>query len=259
MSSENRYLRILNASAEERGRLYEQLYAASVESASRVRDQLATNPRRLKRVPIFKRIIAPGHHAILEIGCGAGDLTWAFADLAEHAVGIDISASRVIAASQVSASTRSRPPAGAVKFLVMNAVQLGFANETFDCVVSTSMIEHLHPDDVDLHLAEVWRVLEYGGTYCVWCPNRLGHHDDRDFHLCMMSYAELIEKMTRAGFSEFRAPLFREPPMVGAGFKVALETLLSTLRVRTMWSHLGIRNICLVGKKTRNGFRGPLP
>jgi hypothetical protein len=48
----------------------------------------------------------------------------------------------------------------------MSAVQLDFPQAMFDWAVSTSMIEHLHPDDVDIHLKP-------GGNYLMWCPNGL--------------------------------------------------------------------------------------
>jgi ubiquinone/menaquinone biosynthesis C-methylase UbiE len=60
-----------------------------------------------------------------------------------------------------------------IEFKQMSAVQLDFPQAMFDWAVSTSMIEHLHPDDVDIHLREVYRVLKPGGNYLMWCPNGL--------------------------------------------------------------------------------------
>jgi SAM-dependent methyltransferase len=51
------------------------------------------------------------------------------------------------------------------EFKQMSALQLDFPDGMFDWAVSTSMIEHLHLEDVDLHLHEVRRVLKAGGRY----------------------------------------------------------------------------------------------
>ncbi|MGH7905252.1 MAG: class I SAM-dependent methyltransferase, partial [Candidatus Binataceae bacterium] len=239
---------ILTASPDERSRLYEELYAATPEWAVHVRDQIRSLPRRHKRRGMYRRLLGGNHRAILEIGCGSGDLTWALSDLANRTVGIDISPERVEAAKKIAPPELSGRK---VEFHAMNAAALDFPDGSFDAAISTSMIEHLHPDDVDTHLREVRRVLAIGGRYLVWCPNRLGHHKDQEFHLCMMSYADLIARMTRAGFSRFQVPLFAGPPLVNAKYKTALERAMAALRIKILWSHLGIRNICLIA--TRNG------
>ena len=136
-----------------------------------------------------------------------------------------------------------------VQLIKMNAVKLEFAEETFDYAVSTSMIEHLHPEDVDTHLREVWRVLKPRGRYLVWCPNRLGHHKDRPDHLSMMSYGELVGRMRRAGFFGFVSPLLAKPPMVSTQAKIYLERVLSLLHIGVFWSHLGVRNVLVVATK----------
>jgi ubiquinone/menaquinone biosynthesis C-methylase UbiE len=139
-----------------------------------------------------------------------------------------------------------------VSFAQMNATELAFVDASLDCVVSTSMIEHLHPEDIQPHLREVHRVLKPEGRYLVWCPNGLGHHKDRDFHLSMFSHRELIAAMRQAGFDGFQSLLFNRYPLwVDATFKVFLEDWLTRLKVRILWSHLGVRNILLLGKRAR--------
>ena len=248
-AEKNPYRRILQADATDRRRLYQELYAADARAAARALDDVLSKPRRRRRIALYRRIIGPGHGAILEIGCGLGDLTHALGDLARSTVGVDVSLSRASIAHRYGGCSDGGGAGRQVEFSAMNAISLGFRSGSFDWAVSSSMVEHLHPDDVDVHLAEVWRVLRPGGHYLVWCPNRLGHHQDRDFHLCMMSYAELRQRMARAGFGNFKAPLFNWPPMVGAGFKVAAERALSALGIKLLWSHLGLRSICMVGQK----------
>jgi ubiquinone/menaquinone biosynthesis C-methylase UbiE len=131
----------------------------------------------------------------------------------------------------------------------MSAVQLDFPDGLFDWAVSTSMIEHLHPEDVDSHLSEVRRVLKAGGHYLMWCPNGLGHHDDRDAHLTMLSYSQWMEKLAKVGFGRFRSTMTSRLPLVDARWKIFLERLLVLSRLSIMWSHLGVRNVLLVATK----------
>jgi SAM-dependent methyltransferase len=251
MDQDSPYARIRTADPEQRGRIYAEIYEgdpARIESdaGDLIREPMA---RRRHRLSIYTRIIGTGYAAILELGCGAGDLTCVLANLAQRVVGIDLSEASLIAARRRADAQLPPVTAARIEFLKMNAVRPGFPDQTFDYAVSTSMVEHLHPEDVDIHLREVWRVLKPGGRYLVWCPNRLGHHKDRPYHLSMMSYSDLIARMRRAGFSDFVSPLFRKPPMVDARFKIFLEDALSRLRVGMLWSHLGVRNVLLVAAK----------
>ena len=81
------------------------------------------------------------------------------------------------------------------------------------------------------------------------CGRRTGHHKDRPDHLSMMSYRDLTGRMRRAGFGRFLSPLFRKPPMVSTRFKIFLEEALTAVRMRTLWSHLGVRNVLVVATK----------
>jgi hypothetical protein len=78
---------------------------------------------------------------------------------------------------------------------------------------------------------------------------RVGNHDDRDVHLTMLSYAEWINKLRKAGFHRFQSTLTSRPPVVRAGWKIFLERLLSVLRIKIMWSHLGVRNVLLMATR----------
>ena len=93
-AEKNSYRRILQADAVDRRRLYQELYAADPRAAARALDDVLSKPRRRRRIAIYRRIIGPGHRAILEIGCGLGDLTHALGDLARWTVGVDVSLSR---------------------------------------------------------------------------------------------------------------------------------------------------------------------
>ena len=245
----NRFEDLLRAPAAERKEVAERLYN---ESHGRRLSKNLRRPskRRLERLAVYKSIIGAGHDRILELGCGSGDLSYKLVNSAARIVGTDISQNAIERAERhrdlwpLSSEELSK-----IEFRKMSAVHLELPDNQFDWVVSTSMIEHLHPEDVDLHLREVQRVLKSAGNYLIWCPNGLGHHEDRDAHLTMLSYREWIDKLRRAGFQRFRSTLTSRPPVVGAGWKVFLETVLSRTRTKVMWSHLGVRNVLLVAGK----------
>jgi SAM-dependent methyltransferase len=76
---------------------------------------------------------------------------------------------------------------------------------------SFSVVEHVHPEDVIQHLAEVHRVLKPGGIYYSVTPNRLlGPHDiSRYFdtvatglHLKEYTIGELAKLYRDTGFQE---------------------------------------------------------
>jgi SAM-dependent methyltransferase len=249
MDQDNPYARIHKANPDQRAKIYAEIYdsypAGESSGSGEVR---APSARRRRRLALYSKIIGRGHQTILEIGCGGGDLTCALAELAQQVVGIDMSGAVLGLARQ---RIRLLPAnlALRVQLIKMNAISLEFAQDAFDYAVSTSMIEHLHSDDVDIHLREACRVLKPGGRYLVWCPNRLGHHKDRPDHLSMMSHGELVDRMRRAGFVEFVSPLLTRPPMVDVRFKMYLEQALSRAHIGVFWSHLGVRNVLVVARK----------
>jgi len=249
MGAINRFDDLVNAPAENRKQIAERLYDENY--AKRLGQSFKLpRKRRVERIALYKQIIGSGNKGILELGCGSGDLTYALVDSAKKIVATDISANAVaLAEKRKELWPLESDEINKIEFKPMSAVHLDLADARFDWAISTSMIEHLHPDDVDRHLREVWRVLEPGGNYLIWCPNGLGHHEDRDGHLTMLSYKRWTEKLAEAGFRRFRSTMSSRPPLVGAGWKIALETILSRLRIKVLWSHLGVRNVLLVATK----------
>jgi SAM-dependent methyltransferase len=238
------------ANPQERAKIYAEIYDAGASDLrpANACDIRPPSARRRKRLSLYSSIIGSGHQAILELGCGTGDLTCVLAGLAQRVVGIDMSGASLSVARQ-RADQLPAELGARVQLTKMNAVRPEFAEGSFDYAVSTSMIEHLHPEDVDTHLREVWRVLKPRGRYLVWCPNRLGHHKDRPDHLSMMSYGELVGRMRQAGFVGFVSPLLAGPPMVNTRAKVCMERALSQLHIGVFWSHLGVRNLLVVAAK----------
>jgi SAM-dependent methyltransferase len=96
--------------------------------------------------------------AVLELGCGHGDLTMQLIDAGAKVVATDLSPGMVQAARQRIA--RHRPHAEA-RMVTASAEGSSLEDESFDLVVGKWIIHHV---DVDAALRETARVLRPGGT-----------------------------------------------------------------------------------------------
>ena len=93
---------------------------------------------------------------VLDLGCGVGAMTRLLIEKgAVHPIGADR------AVNQASEAKRLTPK-GAAMFAVADGTALPFANDSFELVYTSWFFEHV--PDVQAILAEVWRVLELGGT-----------------------------------------------------------------------------------------------
>jgi len=102
------------------------------------------------------------HGNVLEVGCGEGRGVEILMSKSTHFTAVD----KIEEALQV---LRKRFPAG--KFLSMNIPPLGgLQDNTYDCVVSFQVIEHIQNDI--LFLKEIHRVLKPGGIALLTTPNR---------------------------------------------------------------------------------------
>lgn len=97
---------------------------------------------------------------LLDVGCGSGWSTTAFAQRGYDATGLDLNA----AAFEPEPDDRCR-------FREGSATELPFASESFDCVVSYQCLEHVpNPEQA---LREMARVCKPGGVVAIVGPNLL--------------------------------------------------------------------------------------
>ncbi len=122
----------------------------------------------LRRLPPARRV--------LDVGAGNGRFARAAAG-AHWVVALEISA-EAIAAMRPGAGARGRPA-----ICQASGLRLPFAAASFDAVVSQDLIEHLHPDHLAPHLAEVYRVLVPGGRYLLHTPSSLHGSTSLGLHL----------------------------------------------------------------------------
>jgi SAM-dependent methyltransferase len=127
---------------------------------------------------------------VLDLACGAGYGTAHLARVASQVVGGDVS-------EEAIAYARRRYAADNVEFRLLDAADLPFEDDSFDCVVSFETIEHL-PDRAT-YLAEVARVLRPDGTYVVSTPRaeETTEQPDNPFHRVEYSERDLRAVLAR--------------------------------------------------------------
>ncbi|MBX2967392.1 MAG: class I SAM-dependent methyltransferase [Cyclobacteriaceae bacterium] len=114
---------------------------------------------------LFKAYVAAEPYIsgdVLEVGCGEGRGVEALVQQAKTFTAVD----KIDEALQ---TLRNKFPAA--RFIAMNLPPLhGLADNSFDCVVSFQVIEHIKNDR--FYLQEIYRVLRPGGVALITTPNR---------------------------------------------------------------------------------------
>jgi SAM-dependent methyltransferase len=249
--------RILDAAPRDRARVAAEAYDELFAKAPWHPELGPMTPRRRRwyrrAAAFYRKVIRPGD-AVLDVGCGRGELLSLLAPFAGRAVGVEVSGGKLVGADL---------PAG-VSIRAGSATAIPFEAGSFDVVITSEVLEHLHPDDVPAHLAEVRRVLRPGGRYATDTPSRLtGPHDiSRAFedvaaglHLKEWTVAELDREFRSAGFRRVRVPLVRPPlfvPLAPSWTAAPKEWLMRAMPCkalrRAMGKVLGMTIIFLVAE-----------
>ena len=123
--------------------------------------------------------LAPQGTRGLDAGCGRGSVTAPLASLGYPMVGIDIEL-RVIQGDGREARGASEAD-NLPTFLLADAQSLPFRQGSFDFVICSEVLEHLHRPEKALH--EAFAALREGGWLIVTVPNGYGLHDLLFHHL----------------------------------------------------------------------------
>jgi SAM-dependent methyltransferase len=138
---------------------------------------------------------------VLDVGCGMGGKTVAYAEAGARAVGVDLSMENVTASIRYAASRVRR-----AFFIAADAESLPFADGTFDLVVANDSLEHF-PDPARA-FGELSRVLNSGGgLFLFFTPwgSPLGSHlyDYIKTPWCHLLFSEkLLEEMLTLSLGE---------------------------------------------------------
>jgi SAM-dependent methyltransferase len=190
--------RLRGASKEQRRALYSEVYREFYDRVDLPGDAEAQR----QQVPLLIQLLEPflgGVGSFLEIGAGRCDLSREIATR----VG------RVWAVDAVEPEGRAEEPPVSFEFVHADRLSEVIPHGSVDLALSCHLVEHLHPEDLADHLAEVLRLLAPGGAYVVVTPSRLyGPHDVsgvfgddlQGFHLFEYLHADLAARMRRAGF-----------------------------------------------------------
>ncbi|HWH39496.1 MAG TPA: class I SAM-dependent methyltransferase [Usitatibacter sp.] len=180
----------------------------------------------------LKPFIRPGC-TFLEIGAGDCALAARVAGVAGQVYAVDI-----------ADQTREKLPRN-VQLALSDGRSIPVPEGCVDVAFSDQLMEHLHPEDAMVQLANIHRALKPGGVYVCITPNRLygpsdisAYFDDeaRGFHLREYSVRELRQILQGAGFPRVqvfvgaRGFFARCPAWLVEGLELALEVLPVRLR-----------------------------
>ena len=251
--------------AQERPQAFREVYDLVLRRilAGRPLDAKALRLGANDKIARYVRKTAGGGLSVLEVGCGFGATAQHVGRGQREMIGVDAAPAAVETARRLAAD---RPE---LRFEVMDAGRLEFADGRFDLVYSIDLIEHLHPDDVGAHLREVRRVLRPRGRIIVKTPSELtGPHEGEDpgdqgfLHFLEYRYGTLMPLLRDAGFRRLRAPAFSMrfasrlpgPAWYPAAANLLPEwvALLAAYRSRTSRSlahRLGVKQVVIVASR----------
>jgi ubiquinone/menaquinone biosynthesis C-methylase UbiE len=192
----------------------------------------------------------------VEVGCGDAAVSLKVAQTAAAAYGIDI--------TDVLITDKNYP--SNFRFVMPNGSILPIDDCSVDIVFSDQLIEHLHSDDMKLHLDEVYRILKSEGIYICITPSFLtGPHDiscyfdytASCFHLQEYTYRCMKRKLADAGFRrvagqvDVRYIAIKCPILALCAFESVIMALPVKLRSRITKLRLfrAILGLCLIVTK----------
>lgn len=160
----------------------------------------------------FDRLGIGPSSTVIDVGCGAGRHAFEAYRRGADVVAFDRDAAElrsVDAVLQAMADSGEAPAAASAKVVLGDALRLPYADETFDCVIASEILEHIPQDDAAI--AELVRVLKVGGTLAVsvprWLPELVcwllseEYHSNEGGHVRIYRASELQKKITGSGMA----------------------------------------------------------
>jgi hypothetical protein len=191
-------------SSEERVKLYPEVYnelfrrIPDHEQLQMKGDRKATEKEKARQFGILRWFIKP-----TDVYCeiGVGDCTLAV-EVAKHVVKV-----YAIDVSENITSNSSFPTN--LTLVLSDGISIPVREGTVNVAYSNQLMEHLHPEDAEKQISEIYRALSNDAKYICITPNRLsGPHDisryfDRTatgLHLKEYTNGDLIRLFRRCGF-----------------------------------------------------------
>jgi len=136
--------------------IYDETWRRGLEAGKEERGNLQTNLEFIRTTNLLKK-----NHRILEIGCGIGSVVSELTSQGYDIRGIDISREAI---------AYGLKKYGDINLEVQPAETLQYENKSYDVVLSFDLFEHI--SRVDMHVTEVFRVLQPNGYYLFQTPNK---------------------------------------------------------------------------------------
>jgi SAM-dependent methyltransferase len=161
--------RLKSARREERACLYSHVYGEYAAQFPEGLPQQGSEAERVTRyeTAFLRRFLTPST-VMVEIGPGRCHLAFAVAPMVQTIYGVDVSA--------LGSNAAGEPPN--FEFRLTDGIHMPFDSDSVDLVISNQLMEHLHPEDANDQLQDIFRVLRPGGSYICVTPSRVnGPHD----------------------------------------------------------------------------------
>ena len=162
----------------------------------------------------FSYIDLKPNDKVLDLGCGEGrHVISAYLEADIQAVGVDLGFEDLkYTAEKFTEFDEPENSAKSFGLSQANALHLPFADDTFDVVICSEVLEHI--PDYELALEEIQRVLAPGGTFVAsvpraW-PERIcwafssAYHEVEGGHVRIFNAAKLRGEIERRGFAALK-------------------------------------------------------
>jgi ubiquinone/menaquinone biosynthesis C-methylase UbiE len=192
----------------------------SLQAAPLAADRGGTGDESINRLLTATKVTSDD--IVLDVACGTGQVVSAFAEVAQHVTGIDLTPAMIDQAKARQAQLHL----GNVSWIVGDACDLPFADASFSIVTCRYVLHHmLNPSRV---VAEMTRVCASGGRVCfvdvITTLDRAEAYDGferlRDpSHVRALTFEELIELATANHLEQLTHSFY--------DFEIELEVLLN--------------------------------
>lgn len=158
----------------------------------------------------FDRLGVGAGTKVIDVGCGAGRHTFEAFRRGADVIGFDQSVSDLNDVDEILQAMKKQgevPASAKGEAVKGDALDLPYADGTFDCVIASEILEHV-PDD-DQAIAQLVRVLKPGGALAItvprWLPERIcwalsdEYHANEGGHIRIYRADELRDKVLAHG------------------------------------------------------------
>ncbi len=158
----------------------------------------------------FDRLAIGPSTTVIDVGCGAGRHAFEAYRRGANVIAFDRDESELRSVEgtlRAMAEAGEAPAAASANVVLGDALQLPYADETFDCVIASEILEHIPQDTAAI--AELVRVLKVGGTMAVsvprWLPEQVcwllstEYHSNDGGHVRVYRASDLRDKIISGG------------------------------------------------------------